>query len=123
MGARKLINDSQRVKRDPSMAGTHGDLVPNGKDDRLFSEAVRWIMRTGSQWRDLPAELGDWHIMYARIKRWGESGCWRMILDAVSGDKDLEILMIECTVVRAHQHAAGAHKEQDTWKSGNWVVG
>ena len=118
MGVRKLIRDNQWAKLDPLMAGKPGDVGANGKDNRLFLEAVLWIMRTGSPWRDLPTELGNWHTTYTRFSRWGESGRWQTILNAVSGDKDLEVLMIDSTVVRAHQHAAGAQKKRGIRKSG-----
>ena len=92
MGIRKLIKDSQWAKLEPLMAGKPGDVGRTGENNRLFLEAVLWIMRTGSPWRDLPIELVNWHTTYTRFTRWSESGRWQMILDAVSGDKDLEVL-------------------------------
>ena len=123
MGIRKQIKDSQWAKLEPLMAGKPGDVGRSGEDNRRFMEAVLWIMRTGSPWRDLPAELGNWHTTYTRFTRWGESGRWQMILDAVSGDKDLEVLMIDSTVVRTHQHAAGAQKKPAHRKSGARAAG
>ena len=123
MGVRKLINDEQWSKLSPLLAGKEGDEGATAKDNRLFLEAVLWILRTGSPWRDLPTELGNWHTTYTRFSRWGRSGRWQMILDAVSGDKDLEVLMIDSTVVRAHQHAAGAQKKRGTRKSGARAAG
>jgi transposase len=60
----------------------------------------------------LPAELGNWHATYTRFKRWGESGVWQQVVEAVNGDRDLEALMIDSTAVRAHQHSAGAPKKK-----------
>lgn len=112
MGARKLINDAQWLKLEPLLPGKKSDAGVTARDNRLFLEAVLWILRTGSPWRDLPAPLGNWHTAYMRFKRWGESGRWQRILEAVSGDKDLEVLMLDSTVVRAHQHSAGAQKSR-----------
>jgi transposase len=56
--------------------------------------------------------LGNWHTTYTRFKRWGESGVWQRVVEAVSGDRDMEALMIDSTAVRAHQHAAGAKKRR-----------
>ena len=112
MGVRKRISDGQWGKLEPHMGGKAGDVGATGRDNRLFMEVVLWIMRTGSPWRDLPTQLGNWHTTDTRFKRWGESGRWQTLLKAVSGQKDLEVLMLESTVVRAHQHASGAQKKR-----------
>jgi transposase len=109
---RKLLRDDQWKKLDPLLPGKAGDRGAIAQDNRLFIEAVLWIIRTGSPWRDLPAELDHWHTTYTRFKRWTVSGVWQGIIDVVSGDRDMEILMIDSTVVRAHQHAAGAQKKK-----------
>jgi transposase len=112
MKVRKFIKDDQWKKLEPLLAGKVGDVGATGKDNRLFLEAVLWIVRTGSPWRDLPSELGNWHTTYTRFIRWGKSGRWQQILTALSGDRDLEMLMLDSTVVRVHQHAAGAQKKR-----------
>lgn len=109
---RKLLRDDQWKKLEPSLPGKAGDRGATAQDNRLFVEAVLWIVRTGSPWRDLPAELGNWHTTYMRFNRWGESGVWQRVVEAVNGDRDLEALMIDSTAVRAHQHAAGAKKKK-----------
>jgi transposase len=109
---RKLLRDDQWNKLEPLLPGKAGDRGATARVNRLFWEAVLWIVRTGSPWRDLPAELGNWHTTYTRFKRWGESGVWQRVVEAVSGDRDMEALMIDSTAVRAHQHAAGAKKRR-----------
>jgi transposase len=109
---RKLLRDDQWNKLEPLLPGKAGDRGSTVRDNRLFVEAVLWIVRTGSPRRDLPAALGNWHTTYTRFKRWGESGVWQRVVEAVNGDRDLEALMIDSTAVRAHQHAAGAQKKQ-----------
>ena len=64
-------------------------------------------MRTCSPWRDLPAELGDWHRTFVRFSRWREKGVWERVAAALCRDADLEQLFIDSTIVRAHQHSAG----------------
>ena len=71
-----------------------------------------WIARTGSPWRDLPPQLGNWHNVYTRFSRWGKSGVWQRVIEAVRTDADLEALLLDSTIVRAHQHAAGAQKKK-----------
>jgi len=73
-----------------------------------FLEAVLWIMRTGAPWRDLPDEYGRWHTVYMRFPRWAKKGIWQRVADRIATDPDFEWVAIDSTIVRAHQHAAGA---------------
>lgn len=108
---RKLLRDDQWSRIEHLLPGKPGDPGQAGKDNRRFIEAVLWIARTGSPWRDLPNELGNWHTTYTRFARWSRSGVWARVAKALSGDADLEQLFIDSTIVRAHQHAAGAQKK------------
>ena len=92
-------------------------------DDRPYVEAMLWIARTGSPWRDLPAELGHWHRTFVRFSRWREKGVWERVASALSGDADLEQLFIDSTIVRAHQHSAGAQKKPAVRKSAARAAG
>lgn len=78
------------------------------KDNRQIVNAILWILRTGSPWRDLPEEYGSWNSVYSRFRRWTERGIWQQVFSRLSEDKDLENIMIDGTYIRAHQHAAGA---------------
>ena len=111
-GDRKMLRDDQWEKIEALLPGKVGDPGRSGENNRQFVEAVLWIVRTSSPWRDLPAELGNWHTTYTRFKRWSEAGVWQELVEAVSGDRDMEALMIDSTVVRAHQHASGAAKKK-----------
>ena len=110
--SRKILRNDQWARIEPLLPGKLTDCGVTAKDNRLFLEAVLWIARTGSPWRDLPEELGNWHNVYTRFSRWGKSGVWARIIEAVSTDTDLQALLLDSTVVRAHQHAAGAQKKR-----------
>ena len=82
----------------------------HGRDNRMFVEGVFWIVRTGSPWRDLPETFGDWNSVFRRFNRWSIKGVWYRIFEAMSDDPDFEYLIVDSTIVRAHQHAAGPKK-------------
>jgi len=109
---RKLLREDQWERIKDLLPGKASDRGVTAKDNRLFIEAVLWIARTGSPWRDLDPALGNWHNTYTRFSRWSKNGVWSRIIESVQDDKDLEAIFIDSTVVRAHQHAAGAQKKR-----------
>jgi transposase len=88
----------------------------------MFLEAVLWIARTGSPWRDLLPIFGNWISVYSRFARWCEKGIWEKIFAELSLGGDFEYVMIDSTIVRAHQHAAGAQKKRVLRQLGVLVV-
>ena len=83
--------------------------------DRLFFEAVLYWARTGVPWRDLPGEFGSWDAVYNRLGRWVRSGSLKALFAALTADPELgEVrrVLIDSTIVRAHQHAAGARRKK-----------
>ena len=87
---RALLRDDQWDRVKECLPGKASDRGVTAKDNRRFLEAVLWIARTGSPWRDLPQEFGHWHRVYVRYNRWCHKGHWERIFEAVSGDPDLE---------------------------------
>src|SRR6516225_9545138 len=102
--------DWERIK--DMLPGQPGDPGVTAKDNRLFINAVLWIAKTGAPWRDLPERFGPWGSVWKRFDRWAKKGVWERVFEALR-DPDLEWMIIDSTVVRAHQHAAGAKKNQD----------
>ena len=108
--SRRTLTDAQWQRIEARVPGKAGDRGATGRDNRLFVDAVLWLARTGAPWRDLPAEFGEWNTAWRRFDRWARAGVWQRLFEALAEDPDFEYVIIGATVVRAHQHAAGAKK-------------
>jgi|SRR5690242_977885 len=106
-GVRLVLADHQWLRMEAHLPGKPGDPGRSGANNRLFVEAVLWIARTGSPWRDLPEAFSNWNSASVRFSRWSKSGVWDRLFAAMADDPDFEYVMIDSTIVRAHQHAAG----------------
>lgn len=106
-----LRNDQWERIKDilPGRAETVGVTA---KDNRLFIEAVLYRYRAGIAWRDLPERFGDFRVIHTRHTRWSTSGVWEQVFNLLAEDADNEYAMIDSTIVRAHQHSAGAKKKR-----------
>lgn len=88
------------------------------KDHRTVVNGMLWILSTGSAWRDLPAEFGNWKTVYERFRRWTREGLWDRILEHLqvqrdeNGEIDWELFCIDGSVIRAHKAAAGGGKKR-----------
>lgn len=92
----------------PLLPGQKGLWGGQARDNRLFLNAVFWILRTGAPWRDLPPDLGDWKNTHRRFCRWRDKGIWEQILERLIDEPDMEWLIIDASHVKVHPHAAGA---------------
>jgi transposase len=107
---RHAITDEHWERIEGLLPGQVGDPGVTAKDNRLFVDAVLWIAKTGAPWRDLPERFGKWNSAWRRFDRWSAKGVWRRVFEELK-DPDLEWLILDSTVIRAHQHAAGAVKK------------
>ena len=106
------------------------EFVPGGRkgkrgprtDNRRFLNALLWMARSGARWRDLPEHLGDYETVKRRYYRWIEMGVLDETLAALAREADLEWLMIDSTIVRAHQHAAAQAGKKGGACPGPWPV-
>jgi transposase len=109
---RTLLNDHQWNRIASLLPGKPTDPGRTATDNRLFLEAILFIARTGIPWRDLPASFGAWNSTYKRFARWCETGVWEQMFAELSRHGDFDVACIDSSVVRAHQHAAGAQKKR-----------
>lgn len=116
---RTVLTDSQWARIEPHCRGKITDPGRSGTDNRLFIEAVLWIARTGSPWRDLPEEFGRWHTVYQRFRNWADAGVFEQIFQAIADVPDMEYAMIDGTIVKVHRHGQGAKGGLKTRRSAN----
>jgi transposase len=107
MADRHELTDDQWRRIEPLLPGRAGNPGRSGVDNRRFVNAVRWIAKTATPWRDLPERFGKWNSVFQRFNRWCKRDVWQQVAKALGGDIDLEHLLLDSTIVRAHQHAAG----------------
>jgi len=110
---RYALRDDQWERIRCYLPGQEGWVGVTAKDNRLFVEAVIYRYRAGIPWRDLPERFGDFKVIHTRHSRWCESGVWERVFKDLSEDRDNEYSMIDSTIVRAHQHSAGAQKKTE----------
>ena len=111
MAKRYALRDDQWERIKNLLPGRDDTVGVTAKDNRLFVEAVLYRYRAGIPWRDLPERFGNWSVVHTRFSRWAVSGVWLNVFKHLATDADNEYAMIDSTVVRAHQHSAGAKKK------------
>jgi putative transposase len=100
------LSEKQWGRIGPLIAGKASDPGRTGADNRLFVNAVLWVIRSGAHWHDLPERYGKYKTVHKRFTRWAKAGVWERIFDDLTSDPDNQYLMLDSTVVRAHQQAA-----------------
>ena len=105
---RYALRDDQWARIEDLLPGRQGHVGVTAEDNRLFVEAVLYRYRAGIPWRDLPERFGAWKKVHTRFGRWAKGGVWARVLKRLAGEADNEYAMIDGTIVRAHQHSAGA---------------
>lgn len=106
--ARRILTERMWQRLAVLLPPERGHQGRPAKDNRRMLEAMLWRLRTGAPWRALSPEWGPWGTVYRRFERWSRAGIWQRVLEELVRHADEEWLMIDATVVRAHEHTAGA---------------
>ena len=107
MGVKRYeLSEAQWVKIAPMLPGKATDPGRTGSDNRGFVNACLWVLRSGAHWQHLPADYGKWKTIHRRFSRWCHAGVWERVFAALTADRDNQYLMLDSTIVRAHQQAA-----------------
>lgn len=115
MAERDVITDEIWAWMEPLLPRSTGRRGGQFRDHRVLVEAICWRLRTGAPWRDLPDRFGPWQTAWYRFDRWSGDGTWAQLLEVAQQHAD-ELgelgwdVSVDSSIVRAHQHAAGARK-------------
>ena len=109
------LTDAQWAVLQPLLPKPRKSGRPSPWSKRQLIDGIRWRVRVGSPWRDVPAQYGPWQSVYGLFRRWQREGTWRQILTGLQARADAAGLItwevsVDSTIARAHQHAAGARK-------------
>ena len=106
MGVKRYeLNEAQWSRIASLLPGKVGDPGRSGSDNRLFVNGVLWVLRSGAFWQHLPERYGKWKTVHARFTRWAKAGVWEKVFGELIKDRDNQYLMLDSTLVRAHQQA------------------
>ena len=103
--SRRTLSDAHWSRIEHLLPGKKGDRGRTGADNRLFVDAVLWLARGATPWRDLPPELGHWKSVYTRFRRWSQAGVWERLFKALSVDPDFEYVLVDATISKVHADA------------------
>jgi transposase len=106
------LRDDQWDRIKDLLPGRPGSVGVTAADNRLFVEAVLYRYRAGIPWQDPPERFGASKNVHRRFSRWAKSGVWKRVFQHLAADADNEYAMLDSTIVRAHQHGAGAQKSR-----------
>ncbi len=106
MVKRYELSEAQWVRIADLLPGRIGVPGRHGADNRLFVDAVLWVLRSGARWSDLPERYGKWKTVHKRFSRWAKAKVWEQVFASLTADADNQYLMLDTTLVRAHQQAA-----------------
>lgn len=109
------LTDAQWAVLQPLLPAPRRPGRPPRSTKRQLVNGIRWRIRVGAPWRDVPAEYGSWSAVYALFRRWQRDGTWTRLLTALQTIADTAgrivwDVSVDSTIARAHQHAAGARK-------------
>jgi transposase len=111
---RHALSDAQWARLAPHLPPQRPRTGRPSHDHRRVTDGILFRLKTGVPWRDLPERYGPWQTVYSRFRRWQRAGVWQRVLAALQAEADAEgrldwdLHFVDGSVVRAHQHAAGA---------------
>ena len=109
--ARKKLSNRQWKRIAPLLPAERGKGRPYTQSHRITVEGILWIARTGAPWRDLPPQFGKWSTVYNCFNRWVKIGVFDAVFDSIADLLNLDVVMVDGTFVKVHQHGTGAPKE------------
>jgi transposase len=105
MPKRYELTEAQWQKIEDALPGKVGDRGRTARDNRTFVNGVLWVLRSGAYWCHTPERYGNWKSNHKRFTRWARAGVWEEVFELLTSDPDNEYLMIDTTIVGAHQQA------------------
>ena len=111
MASRYELNEGQWHRIADLLPGRKESVGRTAVDNRVFVNGVLWVLRSGARWSDLPERYGKYKSVPTRFARWAASGVWDHVFRMLTQDAKNEYLMIDSTIVRAHQQAATGRKK------------
>jgi transposase len=100
------LSEAQWTRIASMLPGKAVDPGRTAGDNRLFVNGCLWVLRSGAHWRDLPERYGKWKTLHKRFTRWAKAGVWDEVFASLIKDRDNQYLMLDTTLIRAHQQAA-----------------
>lgn len=107
---RHELTEEQWRRIEDLLPAERGRVGRPPRPNREMVNAVLWVLRSGAPWRDLPDRYPNWKSVHTRFLRWSRSGVWKRVLEALAADFDGEFTIIDASIVRVHQDAAGGKK-------------
>jgi transposase len=109
--SRYELSDGQWEKIKDFLPGRKEHVSRTASDNRVFVNGVLWVLRSGAYWHDLSERYGKYKNVHKRFSRWAASGVWEKVFQELVRDRKSSYLMIDSTIVRAHQQAATGRKK------------
>ena len=107
MAKRYELSAQQWARIKDLLPGKPGDPGRSGADNQRFVNAVLWVLRSGARWSDLPERYGaKWRSVHKRFSRWAKAGVWETLFSFLSKDPRNDYVLLDATLVKAHQQAA-----------------
>lgn len=122
MAKRYELTDEQYERVRELLPGKPGDPGRHGRDNHAFLNGVLWVLRSGAHWHDLPARYGNWKSVHQRFSRWARKGVWEKIFAHLIKDPRNDYVMLDATLVKAHQAATTGKRGRVTRRWGDPVA-